>query len=133
MRKSEVTYRFALESLAWSKLEGSARPERVKKNRLLARQYAPTDKLDQRVELSERLSEIQQGGKVPVYSWGRDCDQCESDSVTLIPATVMAFLWFADRTFRYAEGPVQVYPISFAEYAEFEPSFRDRRAEQYNY
>ena len=105
----------------------------VKKNRSLARQTAPVDWLQRRAELGEQLAEMQQDGMVPVYRWGRDCDQYESDSVTLIPATVMAYTQFEERELRYAEGPIRVYPISFAEYEEFQPSHRDRRAEQYNY
>jgi hypothetical protein len=132
-RDQNVTHSFALMLLGERKLGNQLSDERIRKNRSIARKYQPVDWLQRRVELSELLDEFQQDGKVPVYRWGRDCDQCESDSVTLIPATVVAYTSFLNRELRYAEGPVQVYPISFEDYAEFEPSFRDRRAEQYNY
>lgn len=130
-----VYYHMAMLELAFHRLEklpeytiGKLRTVRYK-----LKQYAPEDHLQYRADLKARLDELQQDGMVPVYCWGRDCDQCESDSVTLIPATVTAYNRFEDRQFRYAEGPTQVYPISFEDYADFEPSFRDRRAEQYNY
>ena len=107
--------------------------EHTRRHRQVARKDAPVDRLQRRVELGELLAELQEDGMVPVYRWGRDCDQAESDSVTLIPATVMAYTQLEESEFKYAEGPVAVYPISFEEYAEFKPSFRDHRAEQYNY
>lgn len=133
MRDQDVYHSFALMRLGERRLGNAISDERVKENRSLARRYAPVDWLQRRAELGEQLAEIQQDGMVPVYHWGRDCDQAESDSVTLIPATVTAYLRYEDRAYRYAEGPFRMYPITFAEYAEFEPSFRDRRAEQYNY
>jgi len=132
-RDQDVMHSFALMLLGERKLGNAISDERVKKNRSLARRYAPVDWLQRRAELGEQLAEMQQDGMVPVYRWGRDCDQYESDSVTLIPATVMAYTQFEERELRYAEGPIRVYPISFAEYEEFQPSHRDRRAEQYNY
>ena len=133
MRDQDVMYQFALMTLAEKKLGHSISEERVKKNRSLARRYARVDWLQRRADLGAELAELERDGMVPVYQWGRDCDQAESDSVTLIPASVMAYMRFEDRALRYAEGPMRIYPISFDEYAEFEPSFRDRRAEQYNY
>ena len=129
----DVQYSFAMTILAESKLGLAVSDECIKKNRSLVRRYAPVDWLQRRVELGELLAELQEDGMVPVYRWGRDCDQAESSSVTLIPATVMAYTQLEEREFRYAEGPVEVYPISFEEYAEFKPSFRDHRAAQYNY
>ena len=107
--------------------------EHTRRHRQVAKKDAPVDRLQRRVELSQLLAELQQDGMVPDYSWSTDCDQAESDAVTLIPATVMAYTQFEEFALEYAEGPVAVYPISFEEYAEFKPSFRDRRAEQYNY
>ena len=124
---------FALMLLGERKLGKAVSDERVTENRSLVKKYAPVDWLQRRTELSELLADFAQDGMVPVYRWGRDCDQCESESVTLIPATVMGYTHLLNRELRYAEGPLQVYPISFEDYAEFEPSFRDRRAEQYNY
>ena len=80
-----------------------------------------------------KLSELQREGMVPVYEWQRDCDQCEGDSVSLIPATVMAYVQYEESIFSHAEGPARVYPISYEEYAEYKPYFCDRRAHQYNY
>ena len=128
-----VEYLFALTFLGEHKLGNAMSDKRLKKHRSTVRRCAPVDRLQSRVELGELLAELQEGGMVPVYRWGRDCDQAESSSVTLIPATVMAYTQLEEREFRYAEGPVEVYPISFEEYAEFKPSFRDHRAAQYNY
>ena len=92
--------------------------EHTRRHRQVARKDAPVDWLQSRVELGELLAELQEDGMVPVYRWGRDCDQAESDSVTLIPATVMAYTQFEEFALNFAEGPVAVYPISFEEYAE---------------
>lgn len=130
-----VYYHMALLNLAWHRLEkGNDRTiGKLCTARFSIKQYAPEDHLQRRVGLKERLDELQRDGMVPVYVWHRDCDQCEGDSVTLVPANVMAYTRFEDRQFRYAEGPMRVYPISFEEYEEFHPYSRDRRAEQYNY
>ena len=128
-----VEYLFALTFLSGHRLGNTVSDERLKKHRSAVRRCAPVDRLQRRVELGELLAELQKDGMVPVYRWNRDCDQAESDSVTLIPATVMAYIKLEAREFQDAEGPVAVYPISFEEYAEFQPSFRDHRAAQYNY
>ena len=101
--------------------------------RSTVRTFAPVDHLERRARLKENLEHNQRDGMVPVYVWHRDCDQCEGDSITLVPANVMAYERFEARQFEYAEGPMTVYPVSFERYEEFEPSFRDRRAEQYGY
>lgn len=130
-----VYYHMALLELSWHRLErGSERTiGKLRTARYALKEYAPEDHLQRRAKLKARLDELQRDGMVPVYVWHRDCDQCEGDSVTLVPANVMAYNRFEDRQFRYAEGPMSVYPISFDEYAEFQPYSRDRRAEQYNY
>lgn len=134
----EVNYKTALLFLARYRLN----PQTIKKNkkeywikrlRWMLKNDGPEDYLQRRADLKSRLDKLQRDGTVPVYVWHRDCDQCEGDSVTLVPANVMAYNRFADRQFRYAEGPMSVYPISFEEYEEFTPYSRDRRAEQYNY
>ena len=127
-----VYYRMALLKLAFYRLK-KITTDKVFTARYDIRQYAPEDPLQYRADLKARLDELQRDGMVPVYVWHRDCDQCEGDSVTLVPANVMAYKLFEDRQFRYAEGPMHVYAISFEEYEEFTPYSRDRRAEQYNY
>ena len=131
----EVNYKIALLCIADYRLN----PEHLRKQskltrlRRILRNDGPEDHLQRRADLKARLDELQRDGMVPVYVWHRDCDQCEGDSVTLVPASVMAYNRFEDRQFRYAEGPMHVYPISFDEYEEFQPYSRDRRAKQYNY
>lgn len=94
----------------------------------------PADPLEQNAEIKSLIDKLCLGwGEVPVYRWGRDCDQCESDSVHMIPSTVTAFKAFERMVYRNAEGPTSVELISFDEYLEFKPYFRDHRAEQYNY
>lgn len=131
----EVNYRLALFCIADYRLnpEHLRKPSKLKRLRGILKNDGPEDHLQRRADLKARLDEFQRDGMVPVYVWSRDCDQCEGDSVTLVPANVIAYNRFEDRQFRYAEGPMQVYPISFEEYEEFTPYSRDRRAEQYNY
>lgn len=132
----EVNYRIALLCIGDYRLNPEHyydKPSRLKRLRGMLKNDGPKDRLQRRADLKARLNELQRDGMVPVYVWHRDCDQCEGDSVTLVPANVIAYNRFEDRQFRYAEGPMQVYPISFDEYEEFTPYSRDRRAEQYNY
>lgn len=134
-----VYYHIALMKLTDYRLDGICMgtsfysDAKVRGFRYQIKHYAPEDRLQRRADLKARLDDFQRDGMVPVYVWSRDCDQCEGDSVTLVPANVMAYKRFEDRQFRYAEGPMDVYPISFEEYEEFTPYSRDRRAEQYNY
>tara|TARA_R110000787_G_C13324110_1_gene436730 strand:- start:45 stop:425 length:381 start_codon:yes stop_codon:yes gene_type:complete len=79
-----------------------------------------------------KIAELAVNGKVAVYSWGRDCDMCESDGVTLLPAHLMAYTRYENEVYDNAEGPTSVYPISMDEAADFEPSFRDRIAEAWD-
>ncbi len=134
--KPSSDYQLATFQLARTKLGDNLYQDsgrRTKRNRLVARQYAPVDTMQIRAELKNVLSELQREGMVPVYEWQRDCDQCEGDSVSLIPATVMAYVQYEESIFSHAEGPARVYPISYEEYAEYKPYFCDRRAHQYNY
>jgi len=73
------------------------------------------------------------GWRMYCYQWGRDCDQCESDRMYMIPATLDAFLTQEDDIYDEAEGPTSFYIVSEADHEGFEPTFRDRRAEQYGY
>jgi len=109
-------------------------PERKKFLRNKIRAHTPADPLEQNAEIKKLIDKLCLGwGEVAIYRWGRDCDQCESDSVHMIPATVTAFKAFERMVYKNAEGPTSVMLISFDDYEEFEPSFRDHRAEQYNY
>ena len=84
-------------------------------------------------KLQEVIDELKQDGKLAVYCWSRDCDQCEGDSMDLIPATVTAYQSWEDDKQYNSEGPCRTYPVSMDDYNSFEASFRDLRAEQYNY
>lgn len=84
-------------------------------------------------KLQEVIDELKQDGKLAVYCWSRDCDQCEGDSMDLIPATVTAYQSWEERVHDQAEGPCRTCPVSMDDYNSFEASFRDLRAEQYNY
>jgi len=68
-----------------------------------------------------------------VYQWGRDCDQCECDRMYTIPANLLAFNEAEDTMYDDAEGSCSMWIASEADHASFEPTFRDRRAEQYGY
>ena len=87
---------------------------------------------------------------IAVHQWGRDCDQFESDSVfTLKVGKHHRILgnqeleWPSDLLQQFLkreaamqenrEGPCTMVIMSQEHYEEFEPTFRDRRAEQYNY
>ena len=70
---------------------------------------------------------------IAVYQWGRDCDQFESAHVSIIPATVSAYLNLESEMQVNAEGPCHMHVMAEAEYVEFESSWRDRAAEQMRY
>ena len=70
-------------------------------------------------------------GKIHVYLWGRDCDMCESDSVEVIPATVVHYKSLVNRVLDGAEGPCRVEIISAEEAAQFESSSRDLAMEAF--
>jgi hypothetical protein len=71
--------------------------------------------------------------RVFVVVWGRDCDQCESTTCFSIAAHLAAYRELEESVYDDAEGPTSITLVSAREAAKFEPSFRDRRAEQYNY
>ena len=70
---------------------------------------------------------------IAVHIWGRDCDQMEVSYTRIIGATVLAFLRAESELHDNAEGPCGMSIMTEQEYNDFEPSQRDRRAEQYNY
>lgn len=88
--------------------------------------------LKARRKLRKKLAEYQYpDGTVAVYVWGRDCDLCESDSITNIPANLKAYEKFEQDQYDMAEGPTVVHPVSPEEADKFRPSFRDRILEAY--
>lgn len=101
--------------------------------------YRDDDKADARImRLLSQITDCKfrsDGGQwvMYVYQWGRDCDQCESDSMFKIPATLEAFERAVDEMYDGAEGPCSMSICTALDYAEFQPTFRDRRAEQYGY
>lgn len=68
-----------------------------------------------------------------VYQWGRDCDCMESSGVHKIYATMAAFDAAVNDMYDSAEGPCEMHMVSPAFAADFEPSWRDRAAEQMGY
>jgi len=70
-------------------------------------------------------------GTMFVYHWGRDCDHCESDGVSTMPATKKAFEQAEADMYDNAEEPCTMYPITEAEAAEFRPTFRDHIMEAF--
>jgi len=70
-------------------------------------------------------------GKIPVYVWVRDCDNCESSSVTIINANYYALERARKQMHENAEGPCVMYTLSWSDYANFKPTFRDRNLEAY--
>ena len=100
----------------------------VKKNRSLARRTAPVDWLQRRAELGEQLAEMQQaevpftaGGLRPVRVGLSDSNSRHRHGLHAIRRARAALCGGTDR----------VYPISLPN-TKFQPSHRDRRAEQYN-
>ena len=99
---------------------------------------ASSDWLQDRAKIRDQIranqyTDKQGRARVYAYEWGRDCDLCESDSVTSIPATVAAFTLFAKRVNDNAEGPCSASIISPENAADYRPHFRDRAAELMNY
>ena len=85
---------------------------------------------------------------IAVHQWGRDCDQFESDNAFALKADLhgmqglildwptnllQQFLKREAAMQENREGPCTMVIMSQEHYEEFEPTFRDRRAEQYNY
>lgn len=71
------------------------------------------------------------GFNVPVYTWGRDCDLCESDGITWIEPDMETFTQLVADTYDNAEGPVAIRIMKAKEANEFKASFRDRVMEAY--
>tara|TARA_R100001377_G_scaffold26345_1_gene14233 strand:+ start:52 stop:330 length:279 start_codon:yes stop_codon:yes gene_type:complete len=91
------------------------------------------DYLAEREQLKVLIDSLAVDRKLAVYQWSRDCDQCEGDRMDLIPATIVAYESWENNIQDNAEGPCVTRPVSIDCYHSFEASFRDRRAEQYNY
>ena len=91
------------------------------------------DRLKSRADLKVQIDSLKKDGKLAVYLWSRDCDQFESDSVRIIPATVMAYEQWENTRYDWQEGPMVTCPISFEQAERFSPTSRDHRAEQMNY
>lgn len=88
--------------------------------------------LEERAALRNKIREMADDGKIAVYEWARDCDMCESSSVRLIPASVMAYQRFENAVHDGAEGPCCCYIVPMNEVADFELTFRDRIAEAWD-
>ena len=111
-------------------------PELEREIQRLIDMGAPTtvhEKIAERVAFSENKFLLDGVESVAVYEWGRDCDQCEGDSVCIIPANFSTFKKKEHEMYMNAEGPCHMRTISKKDHSEFEASFRDRRAPQYNY
>ena len=105
----------------------------LRSKRLWTRDFGRTTSvLEDRQALRNKIAKMSEGGKIAVYEWGRDCDMCESDSVSLIPASVMAYERFENNVYDGAEGPTNVHIMWMKDALEFEPSFRDRIAEAWD-
>ena len=91
------------------------------------------DKLSERAELKQQIEELAVDGKVAVYTWGRDCDLCESNHMFLINATVMTYEQYEKDLYECAEGPTIMYPDTMEAFHDFHPTHRDRAAEMMNY
>ena len=91
------------------------------------------DYLAEREQLKVLIDSLAVDRKLAVYQWSRDCDQCEGDRMDLIPATIVAYESWENNIQDYAEGPCVTRPVSMDNYQSFKASFRDHRAEQYNY
>ena len=82
--------------------------------------------------LDQLISEIRRDidSMIFFYTWGRDCDLCESDSVHFFLSWYEAAKWIQS-TYENAEGPTSVSQIDLKGYLNFERSFRDRALEQF--
>jgi len=66
------------------------------------------------------------------YHKSRDCDQCESDGMHRFDSWYQAAQWITS-FYEGLEGPGHVTQVTLKQYLTFTCSFRDYRAEQYNY
>ena len=113
------------------KMDGVGRAIRNLRWRYYA--YSTYDKLVERVKLKQQIEELAVDGKVAVYTWNRDCDLYESEYMTIIPATVIAFERYEDDMYKNAEGPFVIYLNTMEAFHAFHPTHRDRAAEMMNY
>ena len=89
------------------------------------------DWLAKRALIAKDIHDLSFKGKVAVYEWSRDCDMCESDSMTRIPATLTHFRAFERSIYESAEGPVRIELMDNDDFIQFQPQFRDRAMEAY--
>jgi hypothetical protein len=89
------------------------------------------ERINERGEVEEAIMDVAVDGEIPVLKWARDCDMCESTSVRVIPATVSAFEALKRQMYYDAEGPFSLEVIDWEQYAEFNPTFRDRALEAF--
>jgi hypothetical protein len=68
---------------------------------------------------------------VPVYIWGRDCDNCESSRITWIEPDLEVFNQLVADVYDSAEGLTAIRVLTPEEAADFTPSFRDRNLEAF--
>lgn len=127
-----ITYRDPELPLVWKLL---AQPKkRTARLRERAKELQRIDRLESRVRIAETIDTFKTAdGFVYVESFSRDCDNCESTWVDKIPAHVTAIKYHEKRLFDTAEGLTYFNMITEREAKNFEPTFRDRNAEYYNY
>ena len=70
---------------------------------------------------------------IAVYFWSRDCDMAEASYARLLPASVLHYLKAECDLYDNAEGACSMHIMTEADYLDFQPTFRDRAAEQMNY
>jgi hypothetical protein len=91
------------------------------------------ENLNSAMRLMKEIRKHEVNGMVYIQVWGRDCDQCESTSMSSCKATRSAYEAFENDIWEHAEGPQRLTIVSAEDASEFKASFRDRAAEMMNY
>lgn len=129
-RKAQPLLAITWEFLA-QPVVGSKRKARLRQD---ARRYQADDHLAERAELKEHLDYSKTAdGFVYVENFSRDCDNCERNWVTKLPAHITALEVHQNRLFDSAEGLTYCDLITEGMAEEIKASFRDRNAEYYGY
>lgn len=106
----KAIFQTALTSLAIDKLGGRRQrsAKEIWRSRQTAKSNAPTDRLEDRANLGDMISEMQRDGMVAVQ-----IDEIESrdSSAVLIPATVMAYVQFERAIYSDPDAWVSISPI----------------------
>ena len=107
----QAIFQTALTSLALDKMGGRSQrtSKEVWRSRQAAKSNAPTDRLKDRANLGNMISEMQRDGMVAVQI---DEIETRDSSAVLIPATVMSYVKFERDIYSDPDALVTITPIS---------------------